>query len=197
MSQYEVSQEPLTLDEIRTHLRLDILDTDNQTLEDVSLMEIAAAARESAEIYTGLTVAYRRKTLSLSEFPEKEINLNTWPINGIVSVSYIDENGATQTLASNKYILDAVSKPGKVFATEPWPKTKRDTPNTVTITFDAGFTDGLSPNPYPVPKTIKRAILLLIGHYYANREEVTYANTQELTQGALHLLTQNRINLGM
>jgi uncharacterized phiE125 gp8 family phage protein len=197
MSQYEVAQEPLTVDEIRTHLRLDVLDTENQSLEDFSLMEMAAAARESAEIYTGLTIAYRRKSLSITEFPLEEINLNTWPVNNIVSITYIDENGATQTLDANKYILDSVDKPSKVYAKEPWPKTKRDTPNTVTIVFDAGFTDELSPNPYPTPKTVKRAILLLIGHYYANREEITYANTQQLPQGAMHLLTQNRINLGL
>ena len=39
-----------------------------------------------------------------------------------------------------------------------------------------------------IPPPIKQAIMLTIGLYYNNREEVTSSQTHTLTQGALHLI---------
>ena len=39
-----------------------------------------------------------------------------------------------------------------------------------------------------IPPTLKQAILLTIGLYYGNREEVTSSQTHVLAQGALHLI---------
>lgn len=39
-----------------------------------------------------------------------------------------------------------------------------------------------------IPPPIKQAIMLTIGLYYNNREEVTVSQTHTLAQGALHLI---------
>ena len=39
-----------------------------------------------------------------------------------------------------------------------------------------------------IPPPIKQAIMLTIGLYYNNREEVTVSQTHPLAQGALHLI---------
>lgn len=39
-----------------------------------------------------------------------------------------------------------------------------------------------------IPPPLRQAILLTIGLYYNNREEVTVSQTHTLTQGALHLI---------
>lgn len=43
-----------------------------------------------------------------------------------------------------------------------------------------------------IPHPIKQAILLNIGMYYANREEVTYTQTKPLEQGSRYLLALYR-----
>ena len=43
-----------------------------------------------------------------------------------------------------------------------------------------------------IPATLRQAILLAIGLYYANREEVTYIKTKPLEQGILHLVSLDR-----
>jgi len=67
-----------------------------------------------------------------------------------------------------------------------WPDTSEEVPDPVRITFRAGFPLGEGSPGDPtenVPKQIKQASLLLIGHYYENREEViTTSNRQQVFQ---------------
>jgi uncharacterized phiE125 gp8 family phage protein len=191
-----IAQEPLDISEIRSHLRLDVVGTINQTLEDAELMAMAQAARDAAENYTGLTIANRQETISVSKFPAKEINLETWPVSEVISVTYKDQSGNLQTLSPSAYILDSVSKPAKLYPVNGWPAAQ-DAPFPITITVQAGFTDGLSPNPYPIPASLKHSLLLMVGHFYATREAVGYTQTYEVPMSATYLMTPHRIEMGM
>ena len=186
--------EPLTLEEIKTHLRLDVAGTVDDNLEDAQIMAMAKAARGAAESYTSLTIANQEKTLRYNAFPSKSLSLKTWPVSDVVSISYTDVNGNTQQYTD--FILDNESKPARVYPISDWPNTK-DTPNAVQIEVKAGFTDGESPNPFPIPDTLKQAILLLVGHFYANRESVSYTQVYEVPMGATYLMTPHRIEMGM
>ncbi len=85
-----------------------------------------------------------------------------------LGISYVDGNGATQTLSSALYQVDARSEPGRIVPAygQSWPST-REQLNAVTITYRAGYTDADA-----VPKRIKQAIGLLAAHWYENREAV-------------------------
>lgn len=99
---------------------------------------------------------------------EPEILLRVCPVQSIEAVRYVDPAGATQTLSPSAYQLDAVSEPARLVPAYgyTWPQT-REQINSVEVEFIAGYADGAS-----VPDHAKHAILLLVGHWYENREAV-------------------------
>jgi len=187
--------EVITLAEARLHLRLDTEGSPPSHPDDSLVSALIIAARENAEQHTGLAIAESTYSLALDAFPSDAINLFISPVQSITSVAYVDSDGTTQTLSSTKYMLDNYSLPAKLYPLEPWPATKAK-PNAVIVTFVAGFTDG-SPNNYPLPISIKQAMLLMIGTWYDNREAITENEPYERPMSATYLLTPHRINLGV
>lgn len=200
IAQNDGGSEPIDLTTARLHLRLDATGSPPSHPDDALVEGIIAATRESAEIYTGLAILNQTYKLQLDEFPDNNnaINLGMWPVNSITSITYVDEAGATQTLSAATYALEGNQAPARVVLAyeQEWPATRKAT-NVVTVTFSAGYTDGQSPNTYPIPKSIKQALLLSIGNFYENREATTEKAMTELPLGAMYLLTQHRINLGV
>lgn len=96
----------------------------------------------------------------LDAFPH-EIELFYPPATDIVSITYTDGAGDTQTMAPADYYLDSDSLPNwvlPVYGTD-WPTTL-DTANAVRVRYTAGYADAAS-----VPGPIKEAIMLIIGHW--------------------------------
>ena len=86
------------------------------------------------------------------------------------SIQWFDVNGGTNTVASTDYILDVASRIPRVTpaANKFWPTSPSLVPqNGVVATLVAG-----APSVSGVPPTLLQAILLLIGHWYVNRQEV-------------------------
>lgn len=193
-----VADEPITLDVARLHLRLDTEGSPQAHPDDALVEALIVAAREAAESYTGLAIAYQSYTLALDEFPDAAIVLGKWPINAISSITYKDANNATQTVSSADYFLDNYARPGEVALqpTKSWPATAA-VANAVVVTFTAGFTDALSPDPYPLPKSLKQALLLTIGHLYDHREAVSATEKYEMPMGVISLMTPHRISMGL
>lgn len=187
--------EVITLSEARLHLRLDTEGSPPSHPDDSIVSALIIAARENAESHTGLAIAESSYTLALDAFPIDAIELFLSPVQSITSVTYVDSGGATQTLTNTKYQLDNYSSPAKLFPLEPWPATKVK-PNAVLINFIAGFTDG-SPNNYPLPISLKQAMLIMIGTWYENRESIAEKETYERPMTATYLLTPHRVNLGV
>jgi len=100
-----VATEPITLAMARLHLRLDTEGSPPSHPDDTLVEALIVAAREAAEGYTGLAIAYQSYTLALDEFPDAAIVLGKWPINSIASITYKDADNATQTLSSTNYFL--------------------------------------------------------------------------------------------
>lgn len=193
-----VAAEPITLDTARLHLRLDTEGSPPAHPDDSLVEALITAAREAAESYTGLAIANQTYTLALDAFPEKSIVLGKWPINAISSITYKDADNAVQTLSSADYFLDNYARPGEVALqpTKAWPPTAA-VANAVVVTFTAGFTDDLSPDPYPLPKSLKQALLLTIGHLYDHRESTSAVQKYEVPLGVISLMTPHRISMGM
>ena len=194
----DVAAEPITLDTARLHLRLDTEGSPPTHPDDALVEALITAAREAAESYTGLAIAHQTYTIAFDEFPEKSIVLGTWPINSITSITYKDADNAVQTLSAADYFLDNYARPGEVALqpTKAWPVTVAAA-NAVVVTFTAGFTDGLSPDPYPLPKSVKQAMLLTIGHLYDHRESTSSLRKYEVPLGVISLLTPHRVSMGL
>ena len=186
------TSEPISLEEARLHLRLDTSGSPPSHPDDSLVSNLITAVRQNAEDYAGIKIASGTFEMRADSFKDFEISLQTWPVTSVTSVSYVDLSNSTQTLASTEYTLDTYARPVRLKATTTFPATKE-----VTIRFVAGCTDGQSPNPYPMPKSIKAALLLMLGHLYDNREAVSDIQSYERPLGATYLLNPYRINLGL
>jgi uncharacterized phiE125 gp8 family phage protein len=163
------------------------------TTADPELNALIKASRVQAEMFTRRAFVTQTWSLLLDGFPSfstELIRLPLPPLQSISSVNYVDVNGVTPTLwAASNYIVDApegdYAQRGRITLAygEVWPVT-RDIANAVTIEFIAGYGAAAA-----VPQGIKQAMLLMIGHWYANRESVNVGNiVNEVPQSANALL---------
>jgi uncharacterized phiE125 gp8 family phage protein len=155
--------EPVTLTEAKLHLREDGTDQD-------SLIEgLITAAREYVES-TGRLLMPCVVRQYFDEFP---CRLSPLPIRSIASVNYLDSDGDSQTVTD--YTADIVSEPARIQEPESgWPTTD-DVINAVWVDINAGYTSAAT-----VPRALKQAILLLVGHWYENREAIAGGAMTEL-----------------
>lgn len=156
--------EPVSLTEAKLHLRVD------HSTEDDLITVLIRAAREGAEHLTGRSLISQTWERLLDAFPADAIELGRPDVTAIVSVTYIDGLGATQTLTSDDYTLDATTQPGWLLPSETldvWPITD-DVVNAVRVRFTTGY--GASGGA--VPAALRQWMLLRIGTLYKLREEV-------------------------
>lgn len=171
---------PVTTAEARTHC-LVYGATDDTYLD--SLIAVATRHVESLSSRQLLTATWAAR---MEDFPE-EIELRILPVASIVSITYIDEDNVSQTLAASSYRSDIESPdcPGRIspaYGTT-WPAVRGETYNAVTVSFTAGYGAAAA-----VPETYKHAILLLVGHWFENREPVNIGNIVNTIPLAFHSL---------
>lgn len=164
--------EPITLAEAKAHLRVDVID------DDAYITALIVAARQAAEHATGRALMPQTWELALDAFDDV-ILLPRPPLASVTSVTYIDADGVTQTLAS--YLLDDHSQPARLLPAygADWPTT-REQANAVLIRYSAGYADAAS-----VPQPIKSWMLLHIGMLYENREAVVESSMSRSTFAAM------------
>lgn len=150
--------------DLRAHLRLDSTD------QDTYLEALISAATRSIELEANVQVITATWTLKLPDWWADRINLPRGPLQSVTSVQYVDDQGATQTLATANYDVVTAADLGRIHtadgATLP---TVDDVPQAVTITYVAGFGDAGT----DVPADVLHAIKLLAAHFYAHAEPVT------------------------
>ena len=112
------------------------------------------------------------------EFNDK-IELGLMPVSSIDSVSYLDDDGAEQTLSPSVYELDNSGGIAymRLAYDQEWPDTLTRY-DAVKITMTAGHASADD-----VPPQIKTACLLIVGHLYENREATTPIKLNELPFG--------------
>jgi len=180
-----MANETITLAETKLHLRVDV--TDDDDLIDT----LIGAALEIVEAWTWRKIGTGTLTQYCDSFPSSGIiQLKSPPLTSVTSITYIDTNGDTQTLSTDIYDVDITTEPGSVRRAydQSWPSTRAEN-NAVTITYVAGYADANS-----TPDTIKQAMLLLIGHWYANREQVFVGPRAEATEVPMAVQTLLRRN---
>lgn len=194
-------EEPVTLEEARLHLRIDADGNSPPAHPDDTLIGwLIQAGREQAEDYTGRTIAKRTVEQALDQFPCDEIKVETLPIRSITSITYRDSEGDAQVVADEDYVLDDYKADQNWILPadgSSWPTT-RSVINAVKIRMEAGYdAPGDVVVVKPLPARIKAAILLTVGHYYENREDVVVGKTVvELPMGSKSLLDPLRLNVG-
>lgn len=156
----EPTSEPVSLTAAKRHCRIDTVDSDSV------LRGLIVAAREWCENRLGQQFMPATWRMKLDCFPCWELELPRPPLVAVSSITYLDAAGTSQTLSSTKYRVDTDSRPGRITPNYAniWPITY-PVMQAVTVAYTAGYADSDS-----VPQSIKQAMLLLIGHWYENRE---------------------------
>ena len=152
--------EPITLDEAKLHLRVET-DLDDQLIE--ALIE---SARVTVETITNRALINQTWLHTFDRFPwEGELELQAG-VSTINSVKYKDTDNVEQTLDAAVYELTKCAVPALRLAwQQEWPSTL-DHPESVSVEVVAGY----GATAADVPASIRQAMLLLIGHWYENRE---------------------------
>ncbi len=163
------STSPVTLAEARAQLR-----NEDITFDDAYVTALVAAAVSAIESRYMLAISAQTIKEFHSGFPNNSGNsdkmrLRIYPVTAVTGITYKDSNGAAQTLTISNVNVGVESyrtvitpKTGVTL-----PDTELGNPNAVEITYTAGFAT--------VPTAIKQAILLMVGDWYANRENATRA----------------------
>lgn len=179
------AEEPVSLDEAKLHLRVD------GDEDDAWINRAISAAREYCEDAQGRAFVSRKLRLSLERWPcGRSIHLPRPPLQSIEAVTYMPADGTTKTLDPSLYVVDAASEPGAIHLNSDasWPSEKLAPGMPIRIEFRAGY--GAAPS---VPERVKQAMLLLVGHWYENREAVVVGAVGRSIELAVEaLLSQER-----
>ncbi len=161
--------EPLDLATAKTHLREDGTD------QDALITALIKAARQYAEAFTRRQLVTATWELALDAWPSGDtIALPLPPLQQVLSVNYKDKNGLDNVFAATEYIVDTASEPGRVVLAygKSWPTATLYPAGAIRIQFKSGYGDAAT----AVPEAIKQAMLLLIGHWYEQRQAVNVGN---------------------
>lgn len=188
--------EPLTLDEARTHLRVEAYGSPLEHPDDTYISSCITVAREFCEQYLERALAQQTIEMALDNFPDQSIELPLAPTNSITSVKYYDTSDVEQTVLTTVYSLDDYSEPNwlTLKVNQRWPVTNQGA-NNVKILMTVGYL------PANVPTPIKAAMLLIVGNLYENRQQDLLGNTRisfnSLPLGVYNLLQPYRLGLGL
>lgn len=130
--------EPLSLDDVKEHCRID---TD---ADDVTLSAYIAAARAVGETETQRAFLEQVFEARYDAWPGagESLWLPRPPLVDVESVTYIDADGAEQTLSTDVYGVDTAQEPGRVYlkSGQSWP-TLGEHPSPIRVEYTAGHED--------------------------------------------------------
>lgn len=101
------------------------------------------------------------------------------PLQSVESVIWKDQDGVATTLDASTYIVDTDSQPGGIVLAygQSWPSSALFPVNPIRIRYIAGH--GAQSPAIPFSACIKQAILMLLGHFFSNREAVSIGTLME------------------
>ena len=152
------------------------------------LIEAATSRAESYEGVIGRALIAQTWRQDYGAFGDC-LRLPVGDLIAVTGVTYYDGANALQTLSTGVYTAFSDAR-GAYLALQPqqsWPAAY-DRPDAVHVTWAAGFGAAAS----DVPGAIRLGMLMLIGHWYANRETVSDVTMSEVPLAATALFSQFR-----
>lgn len=171
----------VSLEEAKLHVRQD------QTADDDLILGLIELAGNYVEETCNLALVNQTLDLYLDAFPGgDEIILPKFPLVSVTGIYYTAEGASEATFNSSNYVVDAYRQPGRVVLDDSasWPGNELIVANGVRVRFVAGFGAGAS----NVPRMIRQAMLLMIGHWYENREATKEKGVLPIPMGVDSLL---------
>lgn len=158
----------LTLDEAKDHLRLNGVDDWNGLVQDQ--VDAALGQLDGYAGRLGRALAPQTWILYLPRFPNAGsassvlgiIRLPLPPLISVASITYVDTDGATQTLSPSVYqVLDGERAEIRPAYGQVWPATRIDTARAVAIKFQCGYAKAAGEWPSKI-QPIRSALKLLV-----------------------------------
>lgn len=182
--------EAIGVDEVKEYL--EIFHSDRDDLIG-TLIGAVTSYLDGPSGILGRVICEQVWALELTQWPAVRLALPVEPLTSVV-VSYIDAEGAEQTLPSSAYQVIGLGDLGQV-STRPeliWeanaslpPLGAGMFPVTVTMTGGAATAGA-------VPKGLRTAMIMLAGHWFDNRPAVTGASMSEVPMTISTLLARYR-----
>ena len=176
---------PLTLTEAKTHLKVDT------TADDTFITNLIKSATSSAQEYTNRFFI----ATTIQQYGDKweDIsNLFKSPVASVTNIKYVDTSGSLQTLSTDVYFVDDVNKPARIGLkpNQSFPEII-DRLNAIYVEYVVG-----DASAEELDEGIRQALLLTIGNWYQNRQAVvTGTIATELPMNAKFLLDQYKIQV--
>lgn len=163
--------EPVSLEEMKLHLKQDDIDDDDDIIKAVIV-----AARDVIETETGRNMPRNTVLMAttfdlfLPGFPcENFIAVPRVPLVSVTSISYVDTDGNTQTLSTSVYEINTAAGRIDLAYAQVWPNTL-SRPHAVTIRFVAGVAVSIT-------AVASSATLTPAGRAFVNGERVRLYNS--------------------
>ena len=156
------ASEPITVEAVKAHLRIDGND------DDVLLASLILTSRLHIETALGQALVEQGWTLSLDCWPAAGVvHLPLRPLLSVGAIRVLPASGAPALLHPSTYIVDHTGWRGRIvraFGSE-WPRPGKSA-NGIEIDLVAGFGSAAA----DVPAPIRQALMLLTAHWYERRD---------------------------
>lgn len=179
--------EPITVDEVKLHLKIDHTD------DDVYIAALVHAARVFCEQWTGRAFTNQTWKLTLQQWPTRYRSDQWWDgprlgamselhhdadrvplpkgeIQSITSVVTYDDSDADTTWGAENYRLTADGELARKEGVT-WPTALRAS-DAIEITYIAGYGEDWN----AVPMALRQGLTMLVSHWYENRAPVNIGN---------------------
>ena len=155
--------EPLSLAQANAHLRVD------SSAEDAFISSLIITSRLHIEAALGLALISQSWAWTLDAWPERrEVALPMRPVRSIESITVQGVDGAPTVLSAASYVLDGNASPARIVPLGAgFPASGRPA-----LGIEIRFTAGFGSAPEDVPQPIRQALLMLVAHWFENREPV-------------------------
>jgi hypothetical protein len=197
--------EPVTLAQAHSQLTLD----SGMTTDDTMIRGMIQAAREYCEKLMQRAIYPRNVTLSLDNFPipvfgdtlnpadrnafftgtyiwnRLAIRLPLPACQSVTSITYYDQSGTQYTVDPTTYIVDTMSEPCRIVPkwSCTWPVASYYQPGSIQVNYVAGTWATGS-----CPMAIQASILMLVSHWYNNRDAAMQSPPKEVEHSVRALL---------
>ena len=182
-------KEPVTLDEVKRHLRIALEDTQH----DIYLTDLILTARRKAESLCWRRFITQTWYAYYPDWPKGDyIQLPFGSLQSVTAVKYTDVDNSETTWSSAEYIVGTDYLKGRITLEDgyTWPNENLYPSNPIEVEFVCGYGDAAT----DVPNEIRQAMLIMIAEMFENREHTIMGFSVHKFDTVENLLSDFRLN---